>query len=233
MGSTEKTGKRKYTHEEKSLVILKSTLSRLPIYYCYLQEKLADGIEFVSSSAIAENLSLNPVQVRKDLASVSTVPGRPKRGFLTERLLSDMKTYLGYDNYDEAVLVGVGNLGGTLMQYNGFDNYGINIAAGFDINSALHGKRINGKSILPMDKFPSVTKRLNVHLGIIAVPSTQAQAVADMMIANGIRAIWNFAPTHVSVPRGVIIKNENLAASLAILSKELSKNMAAGKVLPF
>ena len=217
MGSTEKTGKRKYTHEEKSLVILKSTLSRLPIYYCYLQEKLADGIEFVSSSAIAENLSLNPVQVRKDLASVSTVPGRPKRGFLTER----------------AVLVGVGNLGGTLMQYNGFDSYGINIAAGFDINASLHGKRINGKSILPMDKFPSVTKRLNVHLGIIAVPSTQAQAVADMMIANGIRAIWNFAPTHVSVPRGVIIKNENLAASLAILSKELSKNMAAGKVMPF
>ena len=233
MGSTEKTGKRKYTHEEKSLVILKSTLSRLPIYYCYLQEKIEQGVEYISSSVIAANLSLNPVQVRKDLASVSTVPGRPKRGFLTERLLTDMKAYLGYDNSDEAVLVGVGNLGRTLLHYKGFESYGISIAAGFDINPDLHGKRVAGKQIMPMDKLSTFTKRLNIHVGSIAVPAQQAQHVANMLIANGIRAIWNFAPSHVTVPRGVIIKNENLSASLAILCNELSKNIAAGKVLPY
>ena len=231
MGSTEKSGKRKYTHEEKSLVIMKSTLSRLPIYYCYLQEKLEAGVEYISSSMIAENLSLNPVQVRKDLASVSTVPGKPKRGFVTERLLADMRTYLGYDNFDEAVLVGVGSLGRTLLQYPGFSNYGLGIVAGFDINSDLHGKRIGGKQVMPMEKLPSFVRRLSVHIGIIAVPSPQAQAVADLMIENGIRAIWNFSPSHITVPKGVIIKNENLAASLAALTKELAKNMAAGKVL--
>ncbi len=232
MGSTEKREKRKYTHEEKSLVIMKSTLSRLPIYYCYLQEKLEQGVEYISSSLIAETLSLNPVQVRKDLASVSTVPGKPKRGFLTERLLADMKAYLGYDNFDEAILVGVGSLGRTLLQYPGFANYGLGIVAGFDINTDLHGKRIGGKSIMPMEKLPSLAKRLGIRIGIIAVPSPHAQAVADLMIANGIRAIWNFSPSHVNVPRGVIIKNENLAASLAVLSRELAKNIAAGKSLP-
>lgn len=233
MGSTDKRKKRKYTHEEKSLVIMKSTLSRLPIYYCYLQEKLEQGVEYVSSSLIAETLSLNPVQVRKDLASVSTVPGRPKRGFLTERLLDDMKAYLGYNNFDEAILVGVGSLGRTLLQYPGFANYGLGIVAGFDVNTDLHGKRIGGKAVMPMDKLPSLVKRLGIHIGIIAVPSPQAQAVADLMIANGIRAIWNFSPSHVNVPRGVIIKNENLAASLAVLSRELSKNISSGKVLPY
>ena len=233
MGSTVNGGKRKYTHEEKSLVIMKSTLSRLPIYYCYLQQKLKDGVEYISSSLIAENLSLNPVQVRKDLASVSSVPGKPKRGFLTKRLMADMEAYLGYDNHDEAILVGVGNLGRTLLLYQGFDNYGLSIAVGFDINPDLHGKRIGGKSVMPMEKLPSLAKRLGIHVGIIAVPSTQAQAVADLMIANGIRAIWNFSPSHINIPRGVIIKNENLAASLAVLAKELNKNIAAGKTLPF
>ena len=232
MGSKEKVVKRRYTHEDKSLVILKSTLSRLPIYFCYLQEKLNQGVEYISSSRIADDLALNPVQVRKDLASVSSVPGKPKRGFLTERLLSDMKSFLGYSKDHEALIVGVGRLGSTLLQYKGFENYGLNIAAGFDISPDVIGKKISGKTIQSMDKFASYLKRNHLRVGIIAVPATEAQSVANLMIANGIRAIWNFAPSHVSVPRGVIIKNENLAASLAILSNEFSKNLAAGKVLP-
>ncbi len=229
MENTPVRKKRKYTHEEKSLVILKSTLSRLPIYYCYLQEKIREGVDFISSTDIAKNLSLNTVQVRKDLASVSTVPGRPKRGFRTERLLADMKTYLGYDNQDEAVLVGVGGLGSTLMQYSGFGHYGLSIVAGFDTRSSLHNKSVGGRTIYPMDKFEDLVRRLNITVGIITVPAPQAQKVADMMMACGIRAIWNFAPTHINIPRGVLIKNENLAASLAVLVNELNKKVNAEK----
>ncbi len=221
---TEKVGKRKYSiNKDRSLVILKSTLSRLPIYYCYLQEVFEQGIEYISSATIAESLTLNPVQVRKDLASVSTAPGRPKKGFRTEQLLTDMKSYLGYDNFDEAVLVGVGGLGHTLLQYPGFSSYGLDIVAGFDSNEMLHGKRVGGKPVLSMNKFTSFVKRLHISVGIIAVPSPQAQAVADLMVESGIRAIWNFAPTHINLPHGVLIKNENLAASLAVLSYELSR----------
>lgn len=202
-------------------MIPKSTLSRLPIYYCYLQERLEAGQGFVSSSSIAESLSLNAVQVRKDLASVSTVPGRPKLGFRTEQLLKDMKSYLGYDSYNEAVLVGVGGLGKTLLQYPGFKNYGLDVVAGFDVDENVVGKTIGGKPVYSMARLENLVRRLGVSLGIITVPGAQAQVVADRLVASGIKGIWNFAPAHIDLPAGVIIKNENLAASLAALSSRL------------
>ena len=209
--------------DEKTLVIPKATLSRLPIYYCYLQERLSEGQEFVSSSTMAESLSLNAVQVRKDLASVSSVPGRPKMGFRTELLLNDMKTYLGYDNYNEAVLVGVGGLGKTLLQYPGFKNYGLDVVAGFDVDPNVVGRMVGGKPVYGMDKLENLVRRLGVQLGIITVPGAQAQTVADLLVSAGIKAIWNFAPAHIDLPSGVIIKNENLAASLAVLSSRLQE----------
>ena len=103
--------------KKNSLIILKSTLSRLPSYFCYIEEQAALGVEYISATAIAESLSINPVQVRKDLASISSVPGRPRRGFKVDSILIDLKRHLGYDSYDEAVLVGVGSLGQVLMQW--------------------------------------------------------------------------------------------------------------------
>lgn len=210
--------------KHKSLVILKSTLSRLPLYYYYVEDKKRIGQRYVSSSAIAEALTLNPVQVRKDLASVSSIPGRSKLGFETARLLEDIKSYLGYDNFEEAVIVGVGGLGRTLMSYAGFAHYGIDIVAGFDINPSLDGVVVASKPVFALDKLPDIVQRLGIRLGIIAVPAPQAQSVVDLMTLSGIRAIWNFAPTLVTVPEGVIIKNENLAASLAVLAMQLNRN---------
>ena len=102
--------------KQNSLIILKSTLSRLPSYYCIIEERQALGEEYISATTIAESLSINPVQVRKDIASICSEPGRPKLGFKIGTLLNDLKMYLGYDHYDEAVLVGVGALGHVLMQ---------------------------------------------------------------------------------------------------------------------
>ena len=210
--------------KSKPLVIMKSTLSRLPIYYCYLQDRMKEGLEYVSSSAVAESLSLNPVQVRKDLASVSSTPGRPKMGFRTEQLLQDMKAYLGYDNYNEAVLVGVGGLGKTLLQYPGFKNYGLNVVAGFDVDDHIVGKSVGGKPVYKMSRLENFVSRMGIKLGIITVPGPQAQAVADKLVASGILGIWNFAPAHIDLPAGVVIKNENLAASLAVLSNRIAKD---------
>ena len=116
-------------NKSNTLVIMKSTLGRLPVYYCYLQEKMRQGERFVSSTTIAQSLSLNPVLVRKDLAGVASSPGRPKLGFEILPLMEDMKRFLGYDNVTEAVLVGVGGLGRTLLHYQGFDNYGLSSTA--------------------------------------------------------------------------------------------------------
>lgn len=208
-------------NDEKPLVIPKSTLSRMPIYYCYLQERMQEGAEYVSSSTIAESLGLNSVQVRKDLAGVSTTPGRSKVGFKTKQLLDDMKRFLGYDTLEEAILVGAGGLGRTLLQYPGFKNYGLDIVAGFDTDESLWGRSFGGKPIYSIAKMETVVKSHEVRIGIITVPGPQAQRVADAMVACGIKAIWNFAPAHVDLPRGVVIKNENLAASLAVLALKL------------
>ena len=207
--------------KDSPLIILKSTLGRLPLYYCYLEEIVVNGEEYISSATIAESLSINPVQVRKDLASVSSVPGRPKVGFLAKQLFEDIKQYLGYDNFDEAVLVGVGNLGKVLMGYNGFLNYGLEIIAGFD--AAPSSKRVGGKAVMPITKLESFLKRLHIKIGIIAVPTSAAQGVADILVSNGVQAIWNFAPTTLKLPREVLVKNENLGASLAALTSELRR----------
>lgn len=208
-------------NKRNSLVIMKSTLSRLPSYYCSVEERAAAGEEFVSSTAIAEELSINPIQVRKDLASISSEPGRPKIGFRVERLLEDLKTSLGYDRYDEAVLVGVGALGHVLMQYGGFANYGLGIVAGFD--KEPREPRIANKKVLPIEKLMPFLRHTHIAIGIIAVPAAAAQQVADMLVEGGVRAIWNFAPTTLNLPDSILVKNENLAASLAALTTELRR----------
>jgi len=204
---------------QNSLIILKSTLSRLPSYYCFIEECHLCGKEYVSATAIAESLSINPVQVRKDLASICSEPGKPKLGFKVDTLLTDLKMYLGYDHYDEAVLVGVGALGHVLMQYGGFANYGLGIVAGFD--RVVREKTIGDKPVLSVDKLVSFLRRTHIKIGIIAVPANEAQAAADQLVAGGIKAIWNFAPTTINLPDNILVKNENLAASLAALTAEL------------
>lgn len=207
--------------EQASLVMLKSTMSRLPMYYHYLEERHADGAESVSASEIAERLNLKPVLVRKDIELVSSVMGKPRVGFNLEQLLADLRDYLGYDNVNESVLVGVGGLGRTLLSYEGFSDFSLNIVAGFDVNKDLYGIRINDRPVLPMEKLPDIIHRLNIHIGIITVPKTEAQKVCDILVDCGIKAIWNFAPVSLNVSSGVLLKNENLAASLASLSHML------------
>ena len=147
-------------NKKNSLIILKSTLSRLPSYFCYIEEQAALGVEYISATAIAESLSINPVQVRKDLASISSVPGRPRRGFKVDSILIDLKRHLGYDSYDEAVLVGVGALGHVLMQYKGFENYGLGIVAGFD--KEVREKTVAGKPVYSVSSLLSFLKRTKV-----------------------------------------------------------------------
>ncbi len=206
---------------QNSLIILKSTLGRLPSYYCEIENRVARGEEYVSSTAIAESLGINPVQVRKDLASISSEPGRPNVGFRVSTLLEDLKIYLGYDQYDEAVLVGVGALGHVLLHYGGFAKYGLDIVAGFD--TTPKEKEVGDKPVLPIAKLVPFLKRTHINIGIIAVPAWEAQSVADMLVGGGVQGIWNFAPTALNLPDNILVKNENLAASLAALIAELRR----------
>jgi len=109
------------------------------------------------------------------------------------------------------------------MSYEGFRAYGLNIVAAFDSDLEKCGTDESGKNILPINKMDDLCRRMKIEIGIIAVPAGEAQNVCDILVKSGIEAIWNFAPTHLSVPQGVILKNEIMAASLAVLSKNLAE----------
>ncbi|MFR3346754.1 MAG: redox-sensing transcriptional repressor Rex [Christensenellales bacterium] len=171
-------------------------------------------------------LILNPIQVRKDLSQVSVADGRPKLGFKVSELISDMENFLGYNNTKEAVLVGAGLLGKTLLSYNGFSKYALEIVAAFDVNPELVGKTINGKQIFPMSELAHIVRRMNIKMGIITVPRICAQEVCDLLVGAGVRGIWDFAPVHLDVPDYVAIKYEDLATSFLVLSNQLSKKLS-------
>lgn len=203
--------------------VSKATLKRLPMYYRYLVEAQKRGEKSISSVKISEDMNLSSIQVRKDLACISSVAGKPKTGFDIYELINDLSSFLGYDNTTDAIIIGVGQLGKTLLSYGGFENYGLNIVAGFDINEEICNKKVNGKLIMPMSKLKDFLRRTNVHIGIITVPSKYAQDICDELINEGIKAIWNFAPTNICVPSDVVIKSEDMAASLAVLSNKLKE----------
>lgn len=197
-----------------------NTLNRLPHYLNYL--KSLDGNSNISSTEIAKRLGLNDVQVRKDLSAVSS-GGKPKVGYNVASLISDLKEFLGYNSVNHAVLIGAGNLGRALMSYRGFSEYGLNIVAGFDTVKVLIGCRVDGKPILSLSELSDFCRENNVRIGVITTPADNAQSACDMLISAGIKAIWNFAPAHITVPEGVLVQNENMASSLALLSKHLNE----------
>jgi len=209
-----------------SLVVQKSTLSRLPLYYSHIRKMQQQGDKYVSAAAIAQSLNLNPVLVRKDLSGVSSVEGKPRAGFEIDTLLNDLSEFLGYNKVDEAILVGVGSLGRLILTNTEFSSMGLDIAVGFDKDPDLVGLQIGSKYILPMEKMESYIKRTGVKIGIITVPADQAQSVCDQMVECGILAIWNFAFTLLNVPKGILVKNENLPSSLAVLSQQLAKKLS-------
>ena len=201
-------------------LIPSNTLRRLPLYLSYLKSLPESGPVNISATGLSDALHLNHVQVRKDLAYVSS-SGKPKIGYLVEALIGDIEHALGYNNVDSAVLVGAGHLGRALMEYDGFQEYGLEIVAAFDADRRLCGSEFGGKAVLGMDKLQDLCKRMQIHLGIIAVPMDEAQSVCNLLVESGIQAIWNFAPVFLKAPRNILVQNENLAVSLAALSKRL------------
>lgn len=207
--------------------VSKSVLKRLPGYLAYLKNLPEDAPANISATSLAAALGMGEVQVRKDLAMVSD-GGRPKIGYQRGALIDDIEQFLGYDNTTDAVLIGAGKLGLALMGYKGFDEYGLNILAAFDKNPQ-QDKTDEGKPIYDVAKLPAFCRTHKVLMGIITVPAEGAQGVADQLIAGGIKAIWNFAPTHLDVPPGILVQNENMATSLAVLSVHLQAQIKEEK----
>lgn len=200
------------------------TLQRMPLYLNFLRAAPESLRENVSAKMIADALGLGEIQVRKDLAAVSD-GGRPKIGYSTRALIGDIETFLGCNDVNAAVLVGAGKLGRALLGYEGFRQYGLNIVSAFDADPFALGVDESGKQVLSVDKLPDLCRRMHVHIGIITVPADKAQDVCNLLVESGVTAIWNFAPAHLTAPENILIKSENMAASLAQLSRHLKDVM--------
>ena len=204
---------------ENNSKIPEAVLERLPQYLNYLQE-IKDTVPSISATSIAKGLELGDVQVRKDLAMVSH-GGRPKVGYNTEALIEDISSFLGCNNMTKAVIVGAGKIGRAILDYEGFTRYGVEILAAFSHHANQVIDTATRKPILPLESFKSFCSENNVQIGIITVPVKYAQEVCDMMVSCGITGIWNFARKTLNVPSNVIVRQEDLAASVAILSCKL------------
>jgi redox-sensing transcriptional repressor len=206
---------------QRIISISRQALQRMPLYIQYLKKLQSSGADVIASPAVAEALGFGDVQVRKDLSAVSSIQGIPKRGFPIAGLIADIEHFLGYNSVRQAILIGSGYLGRALLSYKGFEQYGLDIVMAFDNDETLIGQQISGKHILPISQLTDMCRRMNIHIGIITVPAGQAQIVCDQLVAGGVLAIWNFAPVHLCVPEHILVQDENMAASLALLSQHL------------
>ena len=203
----------------------KNQLRRFPIYLSYLRERQAEGMTLISSPQIASSLNLSEEQVRKDLNLVSSRSGKPKIGRDIKLLIFDIEEFLGYRDSRKAILVGAGHLGRALLAHDGFSSYGLDIICAFDNDINKVDCIFNNKNIYSLSKLEQITQESNVHIGIITVPQKYAQETCNKLVEVGIKAIWNFTMAVLEVPEDVIVQNENMASSLAILSNKLKERL--------
>lgn len=197
------------------------TIRRYPIYMRAIKAKILGGELNVSSAVLADELGLDPVLTRKDLA-MAGIPGMPRRGYPAKELCEAMNRALGWDYPTDAALIGVGSLGRALLGYSGFEEQNLSITVAFDSNPALIGETFHGVKIRAMSELNQLIRRLKVKLAILTVPTVAAQMCADQLVSAGIRGIWNFSPIQLVTPKNVIVQSVDLAQSLAVLSHQVA-----------
>jgi redox-sensing transcriptional repressor len=197
--------------------IPEATVARLPVYLRILLELAADRTESVSSSRLAERAGVNAAKVRKDLSYLGSY-GTRGVGYDVEYLLYQMSRELGLTRDWPVIVVGAGNLGQALTNYAGFGERGFPVSALVDVDEAKVGTMVNGVRVHHLDELPELVHRNGGCIGVIATPAAAAQKAADHLVHAGVQSILNFAPTVLSVPRGVLVRKVDLAVELQILS---------------
>jgi redox-sensing transcriptional repressor len=199
------------------VAIPKKTVYRLSVYLRCLDRFTEDGVQTASSQALALAAGVKPTQLRKDLTSFGHF-GTRGLGYDVLKLREGIAEALGRKQLQPVVLVGVGHLGSALLAYKGFEKESFEIVAGFDVDVKRKRRKTYNQPILQLDKLEHVIRARKIRMGIISVPSTVAQDVANRLVAAGVNAILNFAPNVLHVPSNVVVSNVNLAIELENLS---------------
>src|ERR1700677_849761 len=195
----------------------RASVGRFSLYLRHLERFEQDGLPTVSSSQLGEALGITDAQVRKDLGNLAH-RGQPGIGYPIPELISALRRTLGIDRPWAVVVAGVGNLARALLRYRGFQEQGFRFKALFDADDGKIGQVVEGLEILPMERLAEVVRTTGAELGLVAVPAEAAQAVADALVAAGIRGILNFAPVVLRLPPGVSLVAVDLAIQLEQLA---------------
>ena len=195
----------------------KPTLQRLPLYLGYLHSLPKEAGFYVSASSIAHALRLHDVLVRKDLALISEC-GKPKVGYNIEQLTVDIERILGYDKDTHAVMIGTDKMAEALLSHDSLSFTSLIVDSIFDPTGDMCGNTMCGREILPMSKLPSAYYT-GARVGILCVPAEDAQLIDSKIVSSGIRAIWNFSPAHLQVPKDVFVLNDSIAPSFSSISR--------------
>ncbi len=208
----------------KSENIPSPAVKRLSLYLRQLEAFEANDRLTISSKELGTALNLSDAKVRKDLAYFGQF-GHPGVGYRVPDLIARVRRILGTDKLSNVLLVGVGNLGRALLQFRGFAKRGFEIAAAFDNDEKKMGALVDGPHplhIQPIHEMAAVARRLGIRVGILTVPASAAQTVADELVGAGIRAVLNFAPVRIRVPKEVAVSSVDLGVHLEQLSFQLN-----------
>ena len=205
--------------EEKC--ISKAVIKRLPRYYRYLGELIEEGVERISSNELSAKMRVTASQIRQDLNNFGGF-GQQGYGYNVPYLYEEIGKILGLDKTHHMIIKGAGNLGQALANYVKFEKRGFKIVGIFDVNPVLKGISIRGNEIRMMEELPQFLKEEKVEIATLTLPKNNAAEAADLLVKNGIKAIWNFAHLDLNVPKDVIVENVHLSESLMRLSYNLN-----------
>ncbi len=206
--------------EEKG--ISQAVIGRLPRYFRYLGELKDDGVERISSQELSRLMKVTASQIRQDFNNFGGF-GQQGYGYNVEFLYNEIGKILGLDKTHNLIIIGAGNLGQALGNYMNFERRGFILKGIFDKNPDLWGKKVREIQVQPMEKVEEFVRENDIDIAVLTIPKTGAVAVAEILVANGIKAIWNFAHVDLNVPKGIQVENVHLSDSLMKLSYNLER----------
>ena len=203
--------------------ISRAVISRLPRYYRYLGDLLEAGVERISSSDLSKKMHVTASQIRQDLNNFGGF-GQQGYGYNVKYLYTEIGKILGLDKDHNFIIIGAGNLGQALANYASFERNGFILKSLFDVNPRLEGVTIRGIPVRMLDELEGYLQENDIEIAALTLPKSKAEEVADVLVANGIKAIWNFAHTDLTLPKDVIVESVHLADSLMKLSYNISQH---------
>lgn len=202
--------------------ISRAVISRLPRYYRYLGDLLEAGVERISSSDLSKKMHVTASQIRQDLNNFGGF-GQQGYGYNVKYLYTEIGKILGLDRSHNFIIIGAGNLGQALANYASFERSGFILKSLFDVNPRLEGVTIRGIPVRMVDELKDFLKNNDIEIAALTLPKSKAIEVADILVDSGVKGIWNFAHTDLSLPKDVVVENVHLSDTLMKLSYNLSQ----------